>query len=181
MSLRGKRIALLLDHKFEDLEGAYPKIRLEEEEATVDVVVIRHPETYSGKHGYPMKSTHSIADVSANDYDAVISPGGFCNDFLRRDERMVKFVEEMNNQNKVVAAICHGAWILCSARKNGNEKECMLKGKKMTCFFAIKYDVLNAGAEWLDEAVVVDGNLITSRTPDDLTPFCKAIISSLSK
>jgi len=109
--------------------------------------------------------------VSAEDFDAVIIPGGYAPDRMRRNEAMVKLVREMFEKGKVVAAICHAGWLPASAG--------ILRGKRMTSFSAIKDDMVNAGAQWEDAEVVVDGNLITSRTPDDLPAFCVAIISKL--
>jgi len=128
---------------------------------------------YKGKYGYPCKSDTDIASVSSKDFDALICPGGFCPDYLRRDKRFLDFIREMNTDRKPIASICHGPWMLCSAK--------IIKGVKMTSFIAIKDDVENAGAEWVDQDVVVDKNIISSRTPHDLIVFTQAIIQSLCK
>ena len=127
--------------------------------------------TYKGKHGYPAKSDVSSADVSAEDYDAVVIPGGYAPDHMRRYPATVEFVRQMDKRGKVVAAICHGPWMMASA--------CDLQGKTLTAFFAIKDDLVNAGANFVDQEVAVDGHLITSRKPADLIAFTTAIIAKL--
>ena len=112
-------------------------------------------------------ATFAAACAEADDFDAVVIPGGFAPDFIRRTEAMIRLVSNMAEQGKVVAAICHGPWVLCSTQA--------LKGRKATCFFAIKDDVINAGATYVDAEVIRDGNLITSRKPDDLPAFLQAI------
>lgn len=171
MKLKGRNLAIFIEELYEDMEFWYPYYRMKEEQA--DVVVIG-PEiaSYKGKKGMPANSDRSIHDVDASDYDALIIPGGYSPDHMRRRPEMVEFVKEMNAQNKIIAAICHAPWLLVSAG--------IIKGKKATSFFSIKDDIVNAGANWVDEEVVKDGNIITSRKPDDLPAFCKAIINSLS-
>ena len=129
--------------------------------------------TYSSKLGYPAKSEVAAADVSAEDFDAVVIPGGFAPDYIRRSSFMLDLVRDMADQGKVVAAICHGPWVLCSTPA--------LKGRRATSFFAIKDDVTNAGADWVDEPVVRDGNIITSRTPDDLPVFLRTVIEAVAE
>ena len=173
MGLEGKRIAVLVENGYQDLEFWYPKIRLTEEGARV-VVVGKDKAVYRSEHGYEVQADLSVADLKAKDFDAVIVPGGVaCPDRLRRHKEILNFVREMYEEGKIVAAICHGPWVLISAG--------IVKGKEMTCFFSIKDDVVNAGASYADEAVVVDGSIITSRRPDDLPHFCKAIINVLQK
>ena len=177
-----KRIALLIDFKFEDLEATYPNIRLAEEQGfVVDIIGIHKAGMkYTGKFGYPLKSTHCIDDIVPSDYSAVVIPGGFAPDYMRRSEGMKNLVTTLMKLNRVVAAICHGPWMLCSARCEDNTPVC--KGRRVTCFEAIKDDVINAGADYVaDESVVVDGNLITAQTPNDLTPWCLAIIDAIKK
>ena len=171
MSLEGKRIALLVENTYQEMEVWYPLYRLREEGAEVVTVGSGSAETYHSKLGYPVNAAASADRVTAADYDAVVIPGGYAPDIMRRYPSMVQLVRDIFNQGKIVAAICHAGWMLCSAG--------ILGGKKATCFFAIKDDLINAGAEYLDATVVRDGNLITSRTPDDLPAFCKEIINAL--
>jgi protease I len=127
-------------------------------------------QVYPSKLGYPARSDKAVKDVSANDFDLIVIPGGFAPDFIRRTEAMIRLVSDMAEQGKIVAAICHGPWVLCSTQA--------LKGKKATCFFAIKDDVINAGAKYTDAEVIRDGNLITSRKPDDLPAFMQNVIQA---
>lgn len=167
-----KKVAILLENQFDEKEFIYPYYRLLEEGYEVDVVGTSKDTQYFSKIGLPASSTHASGDVSADDYDAVIIPGGFSPDFMRRCVETVDFVKAMDKQNKIIAAICHGPWMMASA--------CNLNGKEMTSFYSIKDDLTNAGAKYLDEEVVVSGNLITSRTPNDLPIFMKTIISNLN-
>jgi protease I len=171
MELQGKRAAVLVEQQYQELEVWYPVYRLREAGCKVTLVGPEAGQTYPSKVGYPAKSDKSARDVSANDFDVIVVPGGFAPDFLRRHESVLRLVSDMAEQGKVVAAICHGAWVLCSTQA--------LKGKRATCFFAIKDDVSNAGARYVDEECVRDGNLITSRKPDDLPAFLQAIIQAV--
>ena len=170
MELNGKRAAVLVEQQYQEMEIWYPVYRLREAGCTVTLVGPEAGQTYPSKLGYPAKSDKAIKDVSANDFDLVVIPGGFAPDYLRRNEAILRFVSTMAEQGKVVAAICHGPWVLCSTQA--------LKGRRATCFFAIKDDVMNAGANYVDAEVVRDGNLITSRKPDDLPAFLQAIIQA---
>jgi protease I len=170
--LKNKRVIILAENQFQDLELLYPKYRLIEEGAKV-IVAGTGEKNYKGKYGYPVDVDANIKDCKAKDFDAVVIPGGWAPDFLRRSKEVVDFVKEMSRQNKVVAAICHAGWVLASAD--------IVRGKKVTCFSAIKDDLINAGAKYSDEEVVVDNNLITSRKPDDLPAFCREIIKALSR
>ncbi len=129
-------------------------------------------ENYTSKLGYPVKSQKSYDEVRAADFDGVVVPGGYAPDHIRRHPAAIRFVKDLNAQGKLVAAICHAPWVLCSAD--------ILKGRRATCFFAIKDDVLNAGARYEDAEVVVDGNLVTSRKPEDLPAFCRASLEVLA-
>ena len=171
MSLKGKRVAVLVEQMFQEMELWVPVYRLREAGAEVRIVGPEADKEYKSKLGYPAKSDAAADKVSAADFDAVIVPGGYAPDYMRRHKAMVKLVKDAAAAGKVVAAICHGGWMLASAD--------VLRGKKATCFFAIADDVKNAGAKYVDEAVVVDGKLITSRVPDDLPAFMAAIVSAL--
>lgn len=173
MELQGTRVAVLVEQQYQEMEVWYPVYRLREAGAKVTLVGPEGGQTYPSKLGYPAKSDKGIKEVSARDFDAVVIPGGFAPDFIRRTEAMIRLVSEMAEQGKVVAAICHGPWVLCSTQA--------LKGKKATCFFAIKDDVINAGASYVDAEVVCDGNIITSRKPDDLPAFLQAIIKAVKE
>ena len=171
MELKGKRILILADEMYEDMELWYPKIRLTEAGGTVTVAGVEK-RTYNGKHGYPVDTDGKISAYNPKDFDCVVIPGGYAPDRLRRSGTVLNFVKEMFDDGKVVASICHAAWVPISAG--------IVKGKTMTCFSAIKDDLVNAGGKFVDKSVVVDGNMVSSRTPADLPDFCKAIISLLS-
>jgi protease I len=172
MELKGKRIAILVDNIYQEMEVWYPYFRFQEAGAEVVAVGAKAGETYTSKLGYPIKSQKSYDEVRTTDFDGVVVPGGYAPDLIRRHSAANRFVYDMNKQGKLVAAICHGGWVLCSAD--------ILKGRKATCFFAIKDDVVHAGAKYEDAEVVVDGNLITSRKPEDLPAFCRAAIEVLT-
>jgi len=164
-------VAVLVEQQYQEMEVWYPVYRLREAGARVVLVGPEAGVTYPSKLGYPAKSEVAAKDVKADTFDAVVVPGGFAPDFLRRCEPMIRLVSDLAEQGKVIAAICHGPWVLCSTKA--------LRGKKATCFFAIKDDVSNAGAHYLDAEVVRDGNLITSRKPDDLPAFLQTIIQAV--
>ena len=170
MDAQGRRVAILVEQQYQEMEVWYPVYRLREAGCQVTLVGPKAGETYPSKLGYPAKCDRAAVDVSANDFDAVVVPGGFAPDFIRRTDAMIRLVSDMAEQGKIVAAICHGPWVLCSTQA--------LKGKKATCFFAIKDDVVNAGAKYVDQEVVRDGNVITSRKPDDLPAFLMTIIQA---
>jgi protease I len=171
MRLKDKRAAILAENLYQDLEVWYPLLRLKEEGAEVVVVGSGSAKTYTSKHGYPVEVDRAAAEVKAVDFDAVVIPGGYAPDLMRRYPEMVQLVKDAFEQGKVVASICHGGWMLASAD--------ILKGKTVTSFFAIKDDLVHAGAKFVDVEVAVDGNLITSRKPEDLPAFCRAIITAL--
>src|ERR1700756_881951 len=171
MELSGKRAAILVEQQYQELEVWYPLSRLREAGCKVTLVGPEAGQTYPSKLGYPAKSDKSARDVSADDFDILVIPGGYAPDHMRRSQAMIRLVSAMAEQGKVVAAICHGAWMLCSTQA--------LKGRKATCFFAVKDDVINAGGKYVDAEVVRDGNIITSRKPDDLPAFMKAIIQAV--
>jgi protease I len=170
MMLQGKKIEIFLEKMYEDLEFWYPNLRMKEEGAEV-VVIAPKVDTYTGKHGLPAKADQAIIAVKDDEFHALIIPGGYSPDHMRRSPEMIEFVKRMNNNGKTIAAICHAPWMLASAD--------IIRGKKLTSFFSIKDDLIHAGAEWIDQEVVCDGNLITSRNPHDLPAFCKTIIKVL--
>jgi protease I len=172
MKLQGKRILMFVDHIYEDLELMYPKYRLIEEGALVIVAGPKAHEIYKGKHGYPCKSDASIAEVDEKNYDGLVIPGGFAPDTLRRDEKVKSLTRAFHQSGKLVAHICHAGWIPISAG--------IVKGFKCTSTPGIKDDLINAGAIWSDEPVVIDRNQVTSRRPDDLPHFCIGIIKVLT-
>ena len=170
MAVSDKRVAVLVDQQYQEMEVWYPVYRLREAGARVSIVGPT-AETFAGKFGYPCKADVAIHDARAEDFDAVVIPGGWAPDFLRREPAINRFVARLDQDGKVVASICHGGWVLCSAK--------MLRGRKATSFFAIADDMIHAGAEWTDAEVVVDRNLITARKPDDLPAFMAAVIKAL--
>jgi protease I len=174
MELKGKRIAILADNIYQEMELWYPLYRLREAGAAISVIGATKGAVYTSKLGYPAPACDlSYEEARAADFDGVIIPGGYAPDHMRRHFKCTSFVSEMNRQGKLVAAICHAGWVLCSAHG-------MLKGRRVTSFFAIKDDMINAGAAWEDAEVIVDGNLVTSRKPDDLPVFCRSCIEVLA-
>jgi protease I len=172
MDLKGKRIAILVDQMYQEMEVWYPLFRFREAGAEVVTVGAKAGDTYPSKLGYPCRADISYDVARPDDFDGVIAPGGFAPDFIRRHPKAIDFVRQLNKQGKLVAAICHGPWVLCSAG--------VLKGRRATSFFAIKDDVVNAGARWEDSEVATDANIVTSRKPDDLPAFCVACIEVAS-
>ncbi|MBN1492880.1 MAG: type 1 glutamine amidotransferase [Candidatus Omnitrophica bacterium] len=165
------KVAILVEDHYQVLEVWYPYLRLREAGIETVLVGTGSKKMYASKEGYPAPEEMTIDHARVKDFDGVIVPGGWAPDILRRFPKINAFVKEMFGANKCVAGICHAGWVLVSAG--------ILKGKKVTCFSAIKDDVVNAGATFVDAEVVVDGNLITSRNPYDLPAFCKAIIEYL--
>lgn len=169
--LGGTRVAILAEALYEDLELWYPYYRLREAGADVFVVGSGSAETYQSKHGYPVTVDAEADTVTASQFDAIIVPGGYSPDHMRRHPSMVKLVRDAHEQGKLVAAICHAGWMLASAN--------VVRGRTITSFRSIKDDMVNAGANWVDREVVRDGNLITSRTPADLPAFMRTIVAVL--
>ena len=167
-----RKAAVLIEDLYQVLEVWYPYLRLREE-GIQTVLVGTGKKTYKSKDGYPAEEELSIKKAKADDFDAVVIPGGYAPDILRRYAEVNNFVIDMYKKKKLVAAICHGGWVLVSAG--------ILRGKKVTGFYAIKDDLINAGAKFIDKEVVVDGNLITSRNPYDLPAFCTEIIKKLKE
>ena len=168
-----KRIAILVEDQYQVHEVWYPLFRLQEEGVKVVTIGTGTKETYQSKEGYPIKVDTAIHDVKPQDFDGVIIPGGYAPDILRRYPAVVNFVKRLYVDGRIVAAICHGGWLLVSAG--------IAKGHTVTCFFAIKDDLIAAGAKYVDREVVVDQNLITSRKPEDLPKFVVEIINLLKK
>ncbi|WP_306980045.1 type 1 glutamine amidotransferase domain-containing protein [Alkalicoccobacillus murimartini] len=172
MRLKDKKVLAVVDEEFEDLELWYPILRLQEEGATVDLAGEKENHTYIGKYGVPATAKYSYEQVEAADYDAILVPGGWAPDKLRRFPKLLDIVREMDKDQKPIGQICHAGWVLISAG--------ILKGKKVTSTPGIRDDMENAGAEWFDEAVVVDGHIISSRRPPDLPPYAKQFADILS-
>lgn len=172
MGVKGMKIAILVEDVYETLELWYPYYRLKEAGADVKLV---GPEkkTYTSKEGYPAEADVAAEDVRAADFDGIVVPGGFAPDKLRRYPAVLDLVRGINDKRGLVAAICHAAWVPISAG--------ILRDRRMTCVAAVKDDVMNAGAEYVDEPVVVDGNLVTSRTPADLPHFLPEILRVLEE
>jgi len=172
MSLKGKSVLFFAGPLYEDLELWYPKIRLEEEGVRTVVAGIGE-KTYQGKRGYPLTVDTQIDQIDASEFDGLVIPGGFAPDQLRRFDKVLQVTREIYQAGKPVAFICHAGWVPISAK--------ILKGKHATSVRAIKDDMENAGVIWEDSAVVVDGNLISSRTPADLPDFARALIRALER
>jgi len=169
--MQNKTLLAFLDDVYEDLELWYPKVRLEEAGYALKCAAPQI-KTFAGKHGYPAVADLLLRDARSQDFCGLLVPGGFMPDKLRRDTKVLSLTREFFEQGKLVAFICHGGWIPISAK--------ILPGKRVTGSLGIKDDLENAGAIWVDEPVVVDGNLISSRTPRDLAPFGLAMVKFLT-
>lgn len=167
------QVLLFVDDVYEDLELWYPKLRLIEAGIGVTVAAPKAQQTYAGKHGYPCRSDAAIADMRAADFDGVILPGGFMPDKLRRDPKVLELIREISGAGKLTAAICHGGWMAISAG--------VYRGVRVTGSPGIKDDLVNAGALWEDAEVVVDRQFVSSRKPDDLPAFCRAVLDVLAR
>ncbi|MFB0527432.1 MAG: type 1 glutamine amidotransferase domain-containing protein, partial [bacterium] len=167
------KVAVLVEDNYQVLEVWYPYLRLREEGIETLLVGTGRRKEYKSKEGYPALEELPIEKARVADFSGVVIPGGYAPDILRRYKQVNNFVREMYNRNKIVAAICHGGWVLVSAG--------IVKGKKVTGFNAIKDDLVNAGGKFIDKEVVVDGNLVTSRKPYDLPAFCREILRKIKK
>jgi len=165
------RACVLVESQYENLELWYPYWRLRELGLAVDLVGPEAQKTYGSKEGYPCTTDTPVSSALERDYDVIVAPGGMAPDKLRRYPEILKLVKQVHDRGGIVASICHGPWVLISAR--------ILRGRKVTCVAAIKDDVMNAGAEYFDEEVVVDGNIVTSRTPKDMAAWSSAIVRLL--
>ena len=170
-SLQGTTVLFFAAPLYEDLELWYPKIRLEEEGVRT-VVAGLGERSYQGKRGYPVTTDVSVEDIRAASFDGLVIPGGYAPDILRRSRRVLELTREIFEAGKPVAFICHAGWVPISAK--------IIKGRRATSVGAIRDDMINAGADWVDEATVVDGHLISARTPADMGPWMKALLHALS-
>ncbi|NLE43249.1 MAG: type 1 glutamine amidotransferase [Chloroflexi bacterium] len=190
--LSGKTIAIIVAQEYEDIELLYPVLRLSEEGARILVIAVQrgsHPRPYlfdkpvMGRFGHPVpipvmpegpRYTMAALDtVQADDIDGLLFPGGFSPDALRQDEEVLALTRACHAQGKLLAAICHGPWVLISAG--------LMEGRRATAYRAVRDDLINAGAEFVDVPAVTDGNIVTGRVPNDLPEFCQAIIESLAE
>lgn len=171
-TFEGARALIFAAPLFEDLELLYPLLRLRE--AGVEVTVAGLGEDrYEGKKGHPVDADTDVSKVTGERYDIIVIPGGFGPDKLRTDDDVLQIVRRHIQDGAIVASICHGPWVLASAG--------VLEGRKLTSWPSVRDDLRNAGAEVVDEEVVVDGDLVTSRKPDDLPAFCRAILGLLAE
>ena len=168
MRLKGQRIACLVADEFEDLELWYPVIRCREEGAVVELVGEKKGAVYTGKYGLPATADASFADARESSYDALLVPGGWAPDKLRRYPEVLALVREMDRKGKPIGQICHAGWVLASAG--------IVKGRRVTSTPGIRDDMTNAGAEWIDAPVVVDRNVVSSRRPPDLPDYMRAFV-----
>ncbi len=173
MRLEGKRIIQVVSNDFEDLELWYPVHRLREEGAIVDIVGEKADETYIGKYGVPIKSNKTFDEINPSEYDAILVPGGWSPDLLRRFDSVLNMVRHFDQNKQPIGQICHAGWVLISAG--------ILKGVNVTSTPGIKDDMTNAGAVWPDEAVVVDGHIVSSRRPPDLPDYMRAFIQVMEE
>jgi protease I len=173
MKIQEAQVVVLAENQYQELELWYPLLRLREAGANVLTVAPSADQLYGSKLGYPVKAELAIGEVQPEQLDALVIPGGFAPENFRRTPQIVNLVRKVHEQGGLVAAICHAGWLLASAG--------IAKGKRLTCVPIIKDDVINAGGNYVDEPVVRDGNLITSRLPGDLPDFCRAIIKYLEE
>lgn len=175
--LTGKNVAILMTDGFEDSEFRRPWAALRDAGADVRIVTLDEKQIKGWSDGDwtdPVEADAFVSDVSANDFDALVLPGGVMNpDTLRQDEDAVKFVRDFFEEGKPVAAICHAPWLLIEAG--------VVRGRKMTSYDSVKTDLINAGAQWEDSEVIVDQGLVTSRNPDDLDAFCTKLLEEVAE
>ena len=168
--MKGKKIGILIENNYQELEFWYPYLRLKEEHCQL-LIIGPEVKTYKSKHGYEVTSDIEASKALHQSFDAILIPGGYAPDLMRICEPMVQLVKQVFNQGGIIAAICHAIWVPISAE--------IVSGKKATCYHTVKDDLKNAGGTYIDQSVVVDDNLITSRKPEDLPDFCREIIAKL--
>ena len=173
MKLNNKRVLTIVSDDFDDLEAWYPILRLREAGATLDVAGELANHDYQGKYGLKLQSNLSFDDVTILDYDAILVPGGWAPDYLRRLDSVLGFIKTMNDENRIIGQICHAGWVLSSAG--------ILERKTVTSTPGIKHDLMYAGANWVDTAAVRDGNIISARRPPDLPDYLPLLIEALSE
>lgn len=173
MKIQDAQVVVLAENQYQELELWYPLLRLREAGANVFTVGPSAEQLYGSKLGYPVRAELAINEVKPEQLDAVVIPGGFAPENFRRTPAIIDLIRKVHEQGSLVAAICHAGWVLASAG--------IAKGKRLTCVPIIKDDVIHSGGNYVDEPVVRDGNLITSRLPGDLHVFCKAIIQYLEE
>ena len=172
MDLQGKRVAVLAEDLYQEMELWVPYYRLKEAGADVDILGTGKS-SYASKNGYPVHPDGNVADAEPRNYHGVVIPGGYAPDRMRAHEPLVRFVRSLAEQGGIVAWICHAGWVAVSAN--------IIRGRAVTSVKAIQDDIRNAGGEWRDEPLVQDGNLISSRVPSDLPLFCRALVAALAK
>jgi protease I len=173
VTLRGSNVLLMAADLFEDMELLYPLYRLREEEAAVTIAGLDRS-AVTGKKGHgPVAVDTTVDEVQPEEFDALVIPGGFAPDKLRRSERVLEIVRCFDAASKPIAFICHAGWVPISAR--------IVRGRRATSVGAIRDDMENAGVEWVDEPTVVDGNLISARTPEDLGTWMRALLAALDR
>lgn len=173
MSLSGKIIAILAEENYQDMELHYPRYRLLEEQADPMIIGTGSSRIYTGRYGLPVGVDLDIEVVDASSFDALIIPGGWASDTLRQLQPVLDLVSAMMDMNKIIGCIGQGGWVLSSAK--------VITGRKLTSHASISDDLIHAGAEWVNNPVVVDGNLITARVPDDLPVFMHEIVEALKR
>lgn len=173
MKLNNKRILTIVSDDFDDLEAWYPILRLREEGAVCDVAGELANHDYKGKYGLKLNSNLSFDEVNILDYDAILVPGGWAPDYLRRLDSVLGFIKTMHQEKRVIGQICHAGWVLASAD--------ILKGVHVTSTPGIKHDLMNAGATWSDIPAIADGHIISARRPPDLPAYLPLLIEALSK
>jgi protease I len=172
-ALQGKKVLMFIDHDFEDLETWYPVLRMREEGIEVHIAAPQSGETYIGKYGVPIVADRAYTDCASSAYDALYITGGWAPDKMRRVPHVLQVTREMHEAGKPIGHICHGGWVLISAN--------ICRGYTMTSTPGIKDDLVNAGATWVDQEVVVDRNIVSGRRPPDLPPFTKAFIDLIAQ
>jgi protease I len=173
MSLESQSVAYLLEDGFEDLEFHVPRMRLIEENANVTVVDTGRKETYEGKHGLKAEPDRSSPEIDPDEYDAVVIPGGWAPDKLRRDKGVLDLVRTLYEDNRIVASICHAGWVPVSAG--------IIDGHRVTGSTGIKDDVENSGGSWVDKPAFRDDNLVFGRVVKDIPDFCRVLVETLQE
>lgn len=175
--LNGKKVAIIVTNGFEQSEFEEPRKALLDQGALVDLISLEKGNVKAWKDknwGDEFKVDHTMDEVESGNYDALVLPGGVMNpDVLRTNDLVVDFVADFLDEGKPIAAICHGPWILIETHN--------IEGRRMTSYASIKSDLINAGVKWVDEEVVVDDGLVTSRSPKDLPAFCKKMVEEIAE